>query len=190
MMLREKNILRIIVEEPLKTKKRIFLVYLLLLIVSCKSQNREQHELGMDVVRPKYAETGKIISDIHDKVSKIVDWDKAIFVLHTYNSKGIYIVKFAVFYKDDLGWFLRDNKEKPYGIFDYEHIPVVVIGESSDVLFTKVKEKKIFEWLKVLPPLKDDVTHIPPHFDSPTWKYEFSDGVFALKATEYWEYKK
>lgn len=171
-----------------KTMKNIIVFLLLILSIPCKGQQESQYEATM-MVKPKHAEINTIVATVNDKLKKFIDPNKTVFVVYAYKQKDTYLVQVTIFQKSDFGWFLRDTQEKIFGFFEYQDIPVVVFGESSNVLFTKTKEKIFFEWLKALPPLDKDLLVISSHFEPPAWKYAFLNGTFDFKGTDFWNYE-
>lgn len=158
---------------------------LVFLIVSCSSIKNPKTEPMINIVEPKQPEIIKMVTSIYSELKNMVHPDKTVFVIKIFDLKAGQKIDVTIYNKTDFGWTLRDSKEKPYGLFKYNNLPVVVFGQSCDKFFTTTDENIFLEWLRPLPPLPDDKVYIPINFEPPIWSYEYLNGNFTFNDVGY-----
>lgn len=160
--------------------KRLFLIVSLsLLLISC-STIQPVNNGEVILVKPEYAEIPQMVHVVYNELETIINQGNSVFIIKV-NGEKQQNFDVSIYKKSDFGWSLRRSEEIPYGYFLHNDIPVIIFGNPSDKLFSKTSKKQYFEWLKPLPPLKDDEVIISPIVDTPFWKYEFSNDKFVFK---------
>lgn len=171
-MQKEKNIQNIIAKVMLNNKIKLISTLTSLFLCCCSSKNISTYDSTFEL-QSKNNEINYVLDSIYNETKGIFDHGKSVFVIKTGKTEDVETLDFKIFEISSFGWYLRHSKEIPYGYFTYKNIPVIIFGINSSCFFKQKKHFKNFEWLKPLPPIKNDMVIILPSFDPPTWKYKY-----------------